>query len=70
VRLGGTSVYFGRLVEKPIIGDPGQPLDQERYRQAIRLLYGTSLAMAAITLVGLLAARAGVWGVIPGLSSK
>ena len=64
VRLGGPSVYFGRLVEKPFIGDPGQPLDQERYRQAIRLLYGTSLAMAAITLVGLLAARAGVWGLL------
>jgi adenosylcobinamide-phosphate synthase len=64
VRLGGPSVYFGRLVEKPFIGDPGHPLDQERYRQAIRLLYGTSLAMAAITLVGLLAARAGVWGLL------
>ena len=64
VRLGGPSVYFGRLVEKPFIGDPGQPLDQECYRQAIRLLYGTSLAMAAITLVGLLAARAGVWGLL------
>ena len=64
VRLGGASIYFGRLVEKPFIGDPGQPLDQERYRQAIRLLYGTSLAMAALTLVGLLAARAGVWGLL------
>ena len=64
VRLGGPSVYFGRLVEKPFIGDPGHPLDQERYRQAIRLLYGTSLAMAAVTLVGLLAARAGVWGLL------
>ena len=64
VRLGGPSVYFGRLVEKPFIGDPGQPLDRERYRQAIRLLYGTSLAMAAITLVGLLAGRAGVWGLL------
>ncbi len=28
VRLGGPSVYFGRLVEKPFIGDPGQPLDR------------------------------------------
>ena len=64
VRLGGPSIYFGRLVEKPFIGDPGLPLDQERYRQAIRLLYGTSLAMAAITLVGLLAGRAGVWGLL------
>jgi adenosylcobinamide-phosphate synthase len=64
VRLGGPSTYFGRLVEKPHIGDPGRPLDQERYRQAVRLLYGTSLAMAAITLVGLLAGRAGVWGLL------
>ena len=64
VRLGGPSIYFGRLVEKPFIGEPGQPLDQERYRQAVRLLYGTSLAMAALTLAGLLAARAGVWGLL------
>ena len=64
VRLGGPSIYFGRQVEKPFIGEPGQPLDQERYRQAVRLLYGTSLAMAALTLVGLLAARAGVWGLL------
>jgi adenosylcobinamide-phosphate synthase len=64
VRLGGPSIYFGRQVDKPFIGEPGQPLDQERYRQAVRLLYGTSLCMAAITLVGLLAARAGVWGLL------
>ena len=64
VRLGGPSIYFGRPVDKPYIGDPGQPLDQERYRRAVRLLYGTSLAMAALTLAGLLAARAGVWGLL------
>lgn len=68
VRLGGPSIYFGRLVEKPFIGEPGQPLDQERYRQAVRLLYGTSLAMAALTLLGLLAARAGVWGLFSLIS--
>jgi len=62
VRLGGPSIYFGRTVEKPHIGEPLQPLDAERYRQAVRLLYGTSLAMAVLTLVGLLASRAGVWG--------
>ena len=50
VRLGGPSIYFGRLVEKPFIGDPGQPLDRKRYRQAIHLLYATSLAMATLTL--------------------
>ncbi len=64
VRLGGPSIYFGRLAEKPFIGEPRQPLDHERYRQAVRLLYGTSLAMAALTLAGLLAGRAGVWGLL------
>jgi adenosylcobinamide-phosphate synthase len=64
VRLGGPSTYFGRLVDKPFIGEASQPLDQERYGQAIRLLYGTSLLMAALTLVGLLAGRAGVWGLL------
>jgi adenosylcobinamide-phosphate synthase len=64
VRLGGPSIYFGRLVDKPHIGEAVQPLDQERYRQAVRLLYGTSLLMAALTLAGLLAGRAGVWGLL------
>ncbi|HLD47259.1 MAG TPA: adenosylcobinamide-phosphate synthase CbiB [Desulfobaccales bacterium] len=64
VRLGGPSTYFGRRVDKPFIGEAGQPLDQERYGQAIRLLYGASLSMAAITVVGLLAGRAGVWGLL------
>jgi adenosylcobinamide-phosphate synthase len=64
VRLGGPSIYFGRLVDKPHIGEAGNPLDQERYHQAIRLMYGTSLTMAALTLEGLLAGRAGVWGLL------
>ena len=38
---------------------------KERYRQAIRLLYGTSLLMAALTLAGLLAGGAGLWGLLP-----
>ncbi len=65
LRLGGPSIYFGRVVEKPFIGDPDQPLDHGGYRQANRLLYGTSLAMAAVTVAGLLAGRAGVWGLLP-----
>jgi adenosylcobinamide-phosphate synthase len=64
VRLGGPSTYFGRLVDKPFIGEARQPLNRERYRQAIRLLYGTSVAMAVLTLVGLLIGRAGVWGLL------
>lgn len=64
VRLGGPSTYFGRQVEKPYIGEANQPLDRRRYRQAVRLLYGTSLVMAAVTLVGLQVSHAGVWGLL------
>jgi adenosylcobinamide-phosphate synthase len=63
VRLGGPSTYFGRLVNKPFIGEPDQPLSAGKYRQAIRLLYATSLLMAALTFLVLLASGAGLWGV-------
>jgi len=65
VRLGGPATYFGRLVEKPHIGEAKLPLDHERYHQAVRLLYGASLLMAALTFLGLLASGAGVWGWLP-----
>jgi adenosylcobinamide-phosphate synthase len=62
VRLGGPGTYFGRLVQKPTIGEPDRTLDPETYRQAIGLLYGTSILMAALTVAGLYAGHAGVWG--------
>jgi adenosylcobinamide-phosphate synthase len=64
VRLGGSSTYFGRLVEKPFIGEAHNPLDHKRYLQAVRLLYGTSAAMAVLTLVGLQVGHAGIWGLL------
>jgi adenosylcobinamide-phosphate synthase len=64
VRLGGSSIYFGRVVEKPFIGEALEPLDRRRYRRAIRVLYGTSVAMATLTLVGLQVSQAGVWGLL------
>jgi adenosylcobinamide-phosphate synthase len=64
VRLGGPSSYFGRVVPKAFIGEPGPPLGPEHYAQAIRLLYGTSLVMALITFLGLKLSGAGVWGLV------
>jgi len=64
VRLGGPSTYFGRLVDKPFIGEPDSPLAAEKYRQAIRLLYATSMLMAAFTFLVLLASGAGIWGLL------
>lgn len=64
VRLGGPSTYFGRVVEKPFIGEPAQPLKAKHYRQALRLLYGTSALMAALTFLVLKLSAAGVWGLL------
>jgi adenosylcobinamide-phosphate synthase len=50
IQLGGTSVYFGKPVEKPTLGDPGRPLDLDAYRAAVRLLYVSSLAALGLAL--------------------
>jgi adenosylcobinamide-phosphate synthase len=42
IQLGGTNVYFGRTVEKPVLGDQGEPLNLDVYRTAIRLMYAAS----------------------------
>ncbi|MDD2902226.1 MAG: adenosylcobinamide-phosphate synthase CbiB [Syntrophales bacterium] len=64
VRLGGPSTYFGQVVQKPFIGEPREPLAAKHHRQAIRVLYATSLMMATITFIGLLAGGAGPWGLL------
>jgi len=64
VRLGGPSIYFGRPVEKPTIGDPGPPLAHRHYRQALVLLYGVSALTAAFTFLVLVATCAGLWGLL------
>lgn len=43
VQLGGTNVYFGCTVEKPVLGDAGRKLDLDVYRSAVRLMYGASV---------------------------
>jgi adenosylcobinamide-phosphate synthase len=64
VQLGGPSTYFGQVVNKPYIGDPGQPLLPDHYRQAVRVLYATSLLMAALTFLALYLSRADAWGLL------
>jgi adenosylcobinamide-phosphate synthase len=43
VRLGGTNVYFGVMVEKPSLGDPLSPICPRTYEQMINLMYTTSV---------------------------
>jgi adenosylcobinamide-phosphate synthase len=64
VRLGGPSIYFGRRVDKPYIGDPGPAFSQRHYRQTLVLLYGVSALMAACTFLAFLLTGAGLWGVL------
>lgn len=65
VRLGGPSTYFGKVADKPFIGEPSlAPLNAGHYRGAVRLLYGTSLLLAAATFLALKLYGAGVWGIM------
>lgn len=52
VRLGGTSHYKGRPSHKEFIGNPHTPLDRRAYAGMIRLMYATTLLMAAICAGG------------------
>lgn len=52
VRLGGAHRYFGKVIEKPTIGDARRPIEVEDVCRVNRLLYATAaLAMGAICAV-------------------
>lgn len=55
VRLGGSNVYFGRVVEKPAIGDAGKQLEVGDIADAVRIMYASSLIMILAGLGTLLA---------------
>ncbi|MBC7358703.1 MAG: cobalamin biosynthesis protein CobD [Desulfacinum sp.] len=57
VQLGGPGIYFGRTVEKPILGDPVAAPNEKAFRLMTRLLFTTS-ALAALSA----ALVRGVWG--------
>ncbi len=55
IQLGGTHTYFGKIVEKPTIGDDDRAAEPEDIGRANRLLYGTSLlAIFLIAAIALL----------------
>ena len=43
VQLAGNAYYFGKLYEKPTIGDPIRPVEPEDIRIANRLMYAASV---------------------------
>ncbi len=48
IRLGGPAWYFGKLLEKPTLGDPDRPVTVRSYRQMVRLMYLSSLLALAL----------------------
>ena len=51
IQLGGTHEYFGKPVEKPVIGDADRPAVREDIRRINRVLYAASVLMAALISV-------------------
>ena len=54
IRLGGSASYFGRLYEKPTIGDADRPVRRSDVNSACRLMYGTSVLLLAVYALVLL----------------
>ena len=51
VQLAGNAYYFGKLYEKPTIGDPLRPIEPEDIPRANGLLYATAVLGVVICLV-------------------
>lgn len=54
VQLAGNAYYFGKLYEKPTIGDPIRPVEAEDIKRANKLMYLT--AVLALVIFGLIRA--------------
>ena len=54
VQLAGNAYYFGKLYEKPTIGDPDRPVEPEDIPGCCRLMYGAAfLGLVLFGAVGL-----------------
>ena len=51
VQLAGNSYYFGKLVEKPTIGDDLRPVEAEDIRRANRLMFATAFLSLALVCI-------------------
>ena len=48
IQLAGNAYYFGKLYEKPTIGDSLRPVEPEDIRRAKRLMYATAVLSLVI----------------------
>lgn len=52
IQLAGNAYYFGKLYEKPTIGDPDRPAEYEDIRRVNHLLYAAAVLAVLVFLVG------------------
>lgn len=50
IQLAGNAYYFGKLYEKPTLGDADRSVEYEDIRRANRLLYGTAVLALLVFL--------------------
>jgi len=48
VELAGPASYFGKVVEKPTIGDPDRPIERGDVNKTCALMYGASILLLAL----------------------
>jgi len=51
IRLAGNAYYFGRLVEKPYIGDEGRRIEAEDIKRSCKLMYVTELITVLVSVL-------------------
>ena len=48
IQLAGNAYYFGKLYEKPFLGDPDRPVEAADIARSCRLMYGTSVFLLVV----------------------
>ncbi len=51
VQLGGKNFYFGRVEEKPLIGEPERSIDRNVAKESLRLMIVNSLIAVIIVII-------------------
>lgn len=52
IRIGGTNIYFGKVVEKPTIGDADRDISADDIPKSVRLMYAASALTLVLCIIG------------------
>ena len=63
IQLAGNAYYFGKLYEKPTLGDPKRPVEFEDIPRANRLLYISAL-LGTVIFAGIRLAIMGIFSLV------